>query len=83
MSCKIETNEWHFIASLPCIPVLAQVLFNGTKLYLVGSDYYDLNRVYVPLSMDCYDTETNEWTTKIAIPQAVEVTWTSFRTESL
>jgi len=51
------------------------VLFHGTKLYLLGGDYYDLEHIHASLSMDCYDTETNEWITQIAIPQPENFRW--------
>ena len=76
---NVETNEWHFIASLPYLRQLPQVLFHGTKLYMTGGDYYDLEHIHAPLSMDCYDIETNECTTKIAIPQPVNLRWDCFR----
>ena len=73
-SCEaynLEANEWHYIASPPCPREKAHLLCHGTKLYLVGGYRVQnyVERVEVA-SLEYYDIERDEWSTRIPIPQA-------------
>ena len=72
-SCEvynIETNEWHFMASLTGPSAYGQMLYHGTKLYLVaGSD--ETFQMWI----ECYDLERNEWITKVPIPPKVDISY--------
>ena len=70
LSCEVysvETNEWHFIASLPnvhglCSKSINSVLYRGTKLYSVGRQILcdpEISPVLI-----CYNIERNRWTRK-------------------
>jgi len=70
-SCEvynIETNEWHFMASLRGPSVYGQMLYHGTKLYVVARSDETFQ-----MWIECYDLERNEWTTKEPIPPKVDI----------